>query len=660
MDLWGNHEGVPLQLTNQFATEITRCVKDGSDTLTVMDQDQSLVEVSILNLPIELLDIIATYLSPRDRLKLRCVSQGLRVVSETSLLWREFVWDYYDTREEHCVKYVLKRFGKHIKRLAFPGYLTPKLNEMLRYCNNVRHVSLPVVMTLSPDQLTLLGDAVQHMKHLQTLEVGWDTEDIKPLLLIALGLKELTVCVGELRLQSFAVWVNKWVDMEFRPANLNVIFNTKFNLRPNVQELAQNWQQWNSIVPAGHTANVKFYERHRIPFNVYPIVPVFQLEFGQTAILPLAIAKQCGIQGVDYLVVTDCCRDGKIMYKATHTSVNCQQFNCTITSLHFVTHFDVGQCESFLPSHLEEVAFACPNLQQLVLARCTKCFKSLHGMRAIAKHCHNLKGLSILSISVTEVENQVELWEILSSLKLTHLITDYCLVSPCAAVADKDKDKMISLYQKCSCLVAIESSTSIHCKGCRVLVDKDLLVLHEFPSLRYLKLFNYYFKSVQGIITDCKEVKCFVINSTILNIGAVSFSYACNRNLQQLCIQSRNSIIQDEFMSSVSAHGGLVHVFLSVYSVSIVGIRALLENSPKLITYFSIVELRHENSDKKTTLTREEFLEFECTLRQKYRNRKVLNAGGFVLWQKAKYDSQTQSLKIPFKELGYTDLLQMI
>ena len=63
-------------------------------------------------------------------------------------------------REELCVKNVLKRCGEHIKRLAFTGYLTPKLNEMLQYCNNVRHVSLPVVMTLSPDQLALLGEAV--------------------------------------------------------------------------------------------------------------------------------------------------------------------------------------------------------------------------------------------------------------------------------------------------------------------------------------------------------------------------------------------------------------------------------------------------------------------------------------------------------------------
>jgi len=623
-----------------------------------MELNQSVVEVSILNLPIELLDIIATYLSPRDRFGLRFVSQGLRVVSETSILWREFVWPYYDTREEFCVNYMFRKYGEHIKRLAFPGYLLPKLDEILPCCCNVRHFSLPVVMILSPYQLALLGEAIQHMKHLQMLEIGYDEYDIGPLLLIGVGLKELTVCVGEARLGSFAVWVKKWVDMEFRPPNFNIIFSARFNHRPDIQDLAENWQQWNSVVPVGHTANIKFYERHKIPFNVYPIVPAFQLEFGKSAVLPFAVAKQCGIQGVDYLVVSDCCRDGKMMYKATHTSVDCLKFNCIITSLRFVTHFDVGQCESFLPSHLEEVAIACPNLQQLVLARCTSCLKSLHGLRAIAKHCYNLQGLNILSIAVIHVEDQVELWEILSNLKLTHLVANYCLISPCAAVADRDKEKMICFYQKCSHLVAIESSTSINCKGCRFLVDEDLLVLREFPSLRYLKLFN--FKSVEGIITDCKEVKCFVIHSTILNIGSVSFSYACNRNLQQLCIVSRNSVVYDDFMSSVSAHGGLVHLFLSVYSVSVVGITALIENSPKLITCYSVLELRHKNTEETATLTNEEFMEFERTLKQKYRNRKVLNTGGFVLRKQARCDSQTQSLRIPFKELGYTDLLQMM
>ena len=619
-----------------------------------MERDQSVLEAPILTLPIELLIIIGTYLSSRDRFKLRYVSRGLRVVSETSPVWREFVWDYYDTREELCVKNVLKRCGEHIKRLTFLGYLTPNLDEILQYCSNVRHVRLPVVMTLSPDQL---GRAIQQLEHLRKLDIGWDDYEIKPLLLITSKLTELTLCLGELRIQSFSVWVSEWVDMGFRPENLNIIFNTKFNLSPDAQDLAQNWQQWNSQMPFSNTANVKFYERYRIPLNLYPTVPAFQLEFGQTAVCPFALAKQCGIQGLDYLAVADCCRAGRMVYKATITSLKGLQFNTTITSLHFVTHFNVAQFDSLLPSHLEDIAIACPNLQQLMLPRCSQCLKSLQGLRAIARHCHKLQGLNIMSIPVTELESQIQLWEILISFKLTHLIADFCVISPHVA-GDEYKENMICLYQKCSSLVAIESSTSINCKGCRGLLDnKNLLVLCEFPSLRYLKLFNYYFTSIQEIITSCKEVKCFILHSTVFNIHTVSFSFASNSNLQQLCISSRNSDVADTFMSSVSAHGGLVHVFLSVASVSVVGLSVLIENSPKLMTFYSVLEIRHENS--KERLTVDEFLEFECILKQQYRNQKVFNVGGFKILQKDRQDSRTQSLKMPFKELGYTDLLQI-
>ena len=33
-------------------------------------------------------------------------------------------------------------------------------------------------------------------------------------------------------------------------------------------------------------------------------------------------------------------------------------------------------------------------------------------------HCHNLQGLNILGMLATELENQIQLWEILSGLKL--------------------------------------------------------------------------------------------------------------------------------------------------------------------------------------------------------------------------------------------------
>ena len=83
--------------------------------LKVMDQD-NFQEESLFNqlaLPTELLVYIFSFLSSiRDRIKLRYVSSWLRCVIEgTPSIWKEFVWPYYDSREECSMKEVLKVCG---------------------------------------------------------------------------------------------------------------------------------------------------------------------------------------------------------------------------------------------------------------------------------------------------------------------------------------------------------------------------------------------------------------------------------------------------------------------------------------------------------------------------------------------------------------------
>ena len=434
------------------------------------------MEVSILTIPSELLVIVMSYLSSRDRAKLRYISQSLRIVSETPSLWHEFLWDYYNPREELCVMNVLKRCEENIKRLAFPGYLTPKLDEMLQYCNNVRHVSLPVVMTMSPDQL---GEAVQHMKHLHTLDIGWNVDYIKPLLLMGSNLIELTLYASN-KSKSFLASVHTWVQMGFRPPKLNVVFTAANCV--DFGDLVGNWQQWNAMVPVGHIAYLKLYTRVKTSLDLCPVLPGFQLQFGQTAVLPLVQAKQCGIS-VDYLLLTDCCISGKTMYKAIKSLLSCP-FSNVITDLKFLTHVDLVNYQSLLPGDLQQLAISCPNLQQLNLRNCSQCLKSLQGMRAIASHCHNLQGLDISGIAVTELESQIQFWEILSTLKLTHIKADFCIISPCIASAEYE-EMIISLYKKCLDLLAIQSLSLVH--GCRsyVLAKKDWIILCHFPSLKY-------------------------------------------------------------------------------------------------------------------------------------------------------------------------------
>jgi len=66
----------------------------------------------------------------------------------------------------------------------------------------------------------------------------------------------------------------------------------------------------------------------------------------------------------------------------------------------------------------------CPNLQQLNLEYNSNCLKSLQGLRVIA-NCNKLQGLNLLGISVKDVENRVQLWEILVDLKLLYLAVEF-------------------------------------------------------------------------------------------------------------------------------------------------------------------------------------------------------------------------------------------
>ena len=69
---------------------------------------------SLVTLPAELLVYIMSLLVIRDRINLRYVSRRLRCVSQVAVLWSEFVWSYFERRDEHYVSDALKACGEHV------------------------------------------------------------------------------------------------------------------------------------------------------------------------------------------------------------------------------------------------------------------------------------------------------------------------------------------------------------------------------------------------------------------------------------------------------------------------------------------------------------------------------------------------------------------
>ena len=94
------------------------------------------------------------------------------------------------------------------------------------------------------------------------------------------------------------------------------------------------------------------------------------------------------------------------------------------------TNSAYGYIDGLYSKHLEQLAIMCPNLQRLDVHTNKFCLNNLTGLRAIAKSCHNLQGLNLLGIPVSEVENQTQLWEILSDMKSTHLAVELCVLLP--------------------------------------------------------------------------------------------------------------------------------------------------------------------------------------------------------------------------------------
>ena len=140
-------------------------------------------------------------------------------------------------------------------------------------------------------------------------------------------------------------------------------------------------------------------------------------------------------------------------------------------------------------------------------------------------------------------------------------------------------------------------------------------LLAHFPSLKYCRLINEGPTCTEHILTTCKSLRFFSYY-----VGQFSLSSAYN-NLQQLCISSEHTDLNNNFMNTVSAHGGLIHVVFFVGSVTDHGIATLIKNSPNLLTFGCKQKSGGDNCLKS----------LGATLQKKFANRKLFTSGVFGL-----------------------------
>ena len=604
------------------------------------------LRASLLSLPTELLVYTISFLPDvRERVKLRYVSRRLRSISEAPSLWREFAWPGYDRSQERCVCNVLRACGEHIEILRFFGHLAPrvapsKLIMSLKYCGNVKHLSLPAEIKLSIERLR---ETLQHMKCLKTLDVHMSTTEPETscnnthLLALTANQQEATLHFS-LEKFSFLEWhvIKDWIVQGLHSKNLNIVMPMKYAhskvSNDYVHILLSNWTHNNSDIPADRTTCIRVFYGSKVPLSLYEIPPSIQLHYGQSATLPFVKASTFGILGLttDSLLLTDTTTGGKTVHKAEYISyfreprVANIPVNRNITDLNFVTDFDFTSTpfsQTIYSGHLEQLAVACPNLQRLNLQNNHDCLKCLKGLQTVANYCHDLQGLNLMFISVRKIECQMKLWGILNDIKLTYLAVELCVFKPLTE-NKQYKEQLIDLLKKCLHLQALEALCG-QCDDCMSITDHDLVSLSHFPSLQHCILTHP--PVIECVISNCEKLKYFMCFSD----DKLLLTSMCCHNLQQLYIGSEKSDVEDTFMDAVSAHGELVHVILSVNSVTTEGITTLIKNSPKLLTFY-IVTFQPLYDDKDVRLN---LKTFKAKLKAKFGDRKLFTSGWYVLVQ---------------------------
>ena len=620
-----------------------------------------LVQSNLASLPVEVLVYIVSFLSTRDKVIIRCVSKSLRSVSEVSSLWEKFVWTCYAPRDERIIKLVSKIFGKHIKTYHFADHVAPsKLEVMLKYCKNVVHLSLPSFNYYI--NFKKLKTIVHGMASLQVLNIPlpWGRTMIREIFTLFSNLKELSLHYAfgvELYCKQCA---EEWANFNYVPRNLNIIFVDKPgcpNLFISSLQSCLPWLRNNKLSNLSGSSDIA---RFNICFNQSSAVPYIQLQVTESIVtLPSVKASKYGLLGLDVDTLHLTQGNGNV-HKALLIGGIDEYVDSSIASLTSVTHFDASHCGGLYPGHLEQLSIACPNLKKLDLCGNSSCLNNLQGLHGLANNCKNLQALNLRKIYVHNCEyNCVQLWEILCAINLTQLAIEAWMINiniirdsslpsslsggQSAAVKQPgfitmaisqglhpvavNKHRLITMFQKYLTLQVLEVEIVVSAGSCNNLSDNELLLISYFPSITSYRLCNlpknnccYTLKR----IFICRYLRCLFLSKSLRGIITLSLERHCSC-LQQLYIDSRDTVPTDAFIDALCGHGGLEHVILRVKSLSARSIGSIIEHSYNLVTFDVTLYSR--------AFLKAQLKQLVIAIKTKFSKRKLVNGGTFNVRQ---------------------------
>ena len=611
----------------------------------------TVVQSTLVTLPVEVLVYIFSFLSTRDKVRIRCISKSLRSVSEVPSLWEDFIWSrYYAPRDEKLLKHVLKTFGKYIKRIHFADHIAPsKLEVMLKFCKNVIHLNLPSFYYGNFEKLERIIHRMGSVQILNILISVFIVDDafIRQCFRLSNNLKELSLHYRQSAVGLCATirqYLEEWANNNYIPRKLNffarklMVYTLRSTLQSCVSILRNKTLQKNS--DSEDIAWVSIYFETSTDFS--STIPFIQLRVTDSSVaLSVVKASKYGILGLGYdsLLLTEGSYRGKKVHKVLLTGTNYEYIDTSVSSLSSVTYFDASCCRVLYPGHLEQLSIACPNLRRLDLTRNFNCINNLQGLRSLANNCKSLQGLSLMEIHVHDCEyGCIQLWEILCTMRLTQLGIETCMINVCDSryaksvasaarncSAGVEYQKLSHMFQRYSSLQVLEVGIQ-HLRtyeSCYNPSDNELLLLTNFPSITYYRLCslpsNNCYHTLKCIFGQ-KYLRCLFLSKTLSGILSLSVEGRCS-SLRQLYIHSRDTVLTETFLDALCAHGGLEHVILCIKSLATESIENMIEHSSNLVTFRVYLYSRAFLKSQQKQLT--------AAIKRKFSKRKLFNGGNF-------------------------------
>ena len=382
---------------------------------------------------------------------MRHISQRFRNVAEIPLLWKEFTLycrPYLKRHHMGIMKNLLKVIGEHVRKMYVGATTSTALGMVYNSnCRNVTHLIL--YDKFSPLWIVSVMPHLQYLELIPDLGGYYDCSDdiendyyagikdtVELLKIIPVSIKKLDLVLSSPGdLEPIVTGIQALANEHYALPSIINIFG-EFNITAannsthgytytcNYGQRRQRRPHYNPLVrtglevnlPANATDNlfkfwstsafnlssfeIHLYDRVPRPMNLLPTVPVRSYKFGAAASTPTLIQLPgYGIVGLkdNIFHFSEYIDDhGMVSHAVTLDHGDCcgslieeRHITC-IPHLHTVSYVDISY-EDVSSNHLQQLAIACPNLQQLHLQGNVNCLKDLQGLQAIVDKCKTLK-----------------------------------------------------------------------------------------------------------------------------------------------------------------------------------------------------------------------------------------------------------------------------